>query len=197
MLPIIRRRDGGPPAQRSARGCMPSLAVAPAAGWWTNFSARRSASARRAASTCVSRASSLRRRSSSLLMRLRAAAKICLRWRGCSAVPGSSCPAVRPCRAPPAARRQPPRLVALLLDAALEATQFLAIEVVDGGMVRGTNQLELFMAEHGAFGLAPDGQWPSSLLPLRKSAPVSFPIMPESLSSVPSAQTRSGGWESQ
>jgi hypothetical protein len=81
MLPIMR---GGTVVRRRTRtcGCMPSRAVRPAAGWWTN---------------CAS------------------------------------------------------RLVALLPQAPLEADQLLAIEVVDGGMVRRAHHLELCMAEQRAF----------------------------------------------
>ena len=130
-------------------------AVLRAAGYSMNFSDLAKANARRAASTCAVRASNLRKRSISLLTRLRALTKTCLRFSGCSALPGKLFPPFSlASHLPLLLSRKRPRLAALLPQSHLQCMQLLAIERVDRRMMRTRNHLKFLLGKHAAFGLA-------------------------------------------
>src|SRR6516162_99283 len=132
MLPILA---GGTCVRRRLLGSvrMPSLAVSPVGGRGGNCAARRMARARRAASMCALRTSSFCIRSISLFTRFNAAANTCLRWRGCSAVPGKLAPL--------------PQTLAQRLEVIKRG-------VIDFGMVTAQNHLVLVVAENAALEFA-------------------------------------------
>ena len=121
-----------------------------------NCAARRNADRRQAASELAVRASSLCTRPNSLFTRFSAAANTCLRWSGCSAVPGKL-PTARLGLAPDLAlllSRQRALLVAHLSQANAQGLQRLGVMFVDRRMVRGPDGLVLFVAEKTALELA-------------------------------------------